>query len=65
VGTAHLIGWNAFGLSTVADGSVLVPTGVSGAGIGSWKYPAGGKIVHTVLTPSGVFGVAVATGTAK
>jgi hypothetical protein len=59
VGTTHANGWNGAALSTIDGSSVLVPTGVSGAAIGFWKYPAGGNAVKTISSPSGLFALTI------
>jgi hypothetical protein len=58
VGKTHLKGWNGFGLSAIAGKNVIAPTGVSQTGLGIWKYPAGGKAVKSLSSPS-VFGLAI------
>jgi hypothetical protein len=58
-GKSILAGWSGSALSTIANMTVLVPTGVSQTKIGFWKYPAGGKAVKSVSTPGGLFGLAI------
>ena len=58
-GTTRLSGWNGPTLSWIHGSSITIPTGVTGATLGSWRYPAGGKPAKTAKAPSGLFGVTV------
>jgi hypothetical protein len=62
VGTTHLAGWNGPALSWIQGSSVAIPTGGSGAVLGSWKYPAGGAPSKTQKGPGSLFGVTVSIG---
>lgn len=65
VGTTHLSGWNGPTLSWIQGSSVAIPTGGSGAVLGSWKYPAGGVPSKTQKGPGGLFGVTVSIGSQR
>jgi hypothetical protein len=62
VAKVPLDGWNGQGLSWIAGSTVILPMGVSGTKIGFWNYPAGGKTVKQVASPSGVFGLTISAG---
>lgn len=64
-GKTRLNGWDGFGLSSIASGSVIVPTGISGTGIGFWKYPAGGAMVRAVSSSEALYGLTVSRSETK
>lgn len=61
-GKTPLYGWSGSALSTIVGSSLLVPTGVSQTAIGVWKYPAGGKPLKTLSSPSGLFALTISPG---
>lgn len=62
VGKTLLSGLNGSALSAIDGKTVLVPTGVSQTSIGVWKYPAGGKPLDSLPSPSGLFALTISVG---